>query len=56
MSEFVQEAGKQILLKNYIRWNSWFYMIYQACDLEKYVDFYTKNQPDLKKDMLLVNK
>jgi hypothetical protein len=27
-------------------------MIERACELEKHIDFYTKNQPDLKKDTL----
>ena len=52
LNEFVSEAGNRIPLDNRTRWNSWFHMICRACDLEKHVDFYIKNQPALQKDML----
>jgi hypothetical protein len=51
-NEFVKEAGKRIPLDNRTRWNSWFSMIDRACSLESHIDFYTKNQLDLKQDTL----
>jgi hypothetical protein len=56
MSEFVNEAGNRIPLDNRTRWNSWFHMICRACDLEKHIDFYVKNQPDLQNDALSANE
>jgi hypothetical protein len=52
-AEFTQEAKKRIPLDNYTRWNSWYNMLKVALSLEKYIDFYTKNnQPKLEKDIL----
>jgi hypothetical protein len=50
--EFTTGAHKMIPLDNRTRWNSWYMMISAAIRLEKEVDFYTKNQPDLKSDTL----
>jgi hypothetical protein len=44
--------GKRIILDNRTRWNSWHNMLERALDLEKSVDFYLKNQSDLKLDVL----
>jgi hypothetical protein len=49
---FIASAGQQIPLDNRTRWNSWYAMITTASKLEKEVDFFIKNQPDLKKDTL----
>jgi hypothetical protein len=54
-AEFVREAGRRVPLDNRTRWNSWFKMIEAACSLEKFVDFYAKKQPDLRKDCLTPN-
>ena len=56
MKAFVSEAGNRIPLDNRTRWNSWFHMICRACDLEKHVDFYTKNQSHVKLDTLSANE
>jgi len=50
--EFVSQAHRMIPLDNRTRWNSWYYMISTAIDLEMHVDFFVKNQPDLKQDSL----
>jgi hypothetical protein len=50
--EFTKSAGRMIPLDNRTRWNSWYHMGSVAIKLEKEVDFYVKNQPDLKKDSL----
>jgi hypothetical protein len=49
---FTKAARKRLPLDNRTRWNSWFSMIKTACDLESHIDFYVKNQSDLKKDSL----
>jgi len=41
--EFKNQAGRLILLNNYIRWNSWYYMLSVAEQLAGYIDIYTKN-------------
>lgn len=50
--EFLDQARRMIPLDNRTRWNSWYYMILIALDLEMHVDFYIKNQPDLLEDTL----
>jgi hypothetical protein len=50
--EFLDKAFKMIPLDNRTRWNSWYYMIMVALELEMHVDFYVKNQPDLHEDTL----
>jgi hypothetical protein len=50
--DFIISTGQQISLNNRTRWNSWYRIILTASKLEKEVDFYVKNQPDLKKDIL----
>ncbi len=46
--EFVDKAHRIIPLDNRTRWNNWYYMSMIALELEMHVDFYVKNQPDLK--------
>lgn len=50
--EFIDKAHRIIPLDNRTRWNSWYHMIMIALELEMHVDFYVKNQPDLKEDTL----
>ncbi len=49
---FVNAAGVRILLDNRTRWNSWYNMLQRAMEQENSIDFYLKNQPDLKLDVL----
>jgi hypothetical protein len=51
-AEFVESAGRRIPLDNCTRWNSWYSMLSVSSKLEKEIDFYCKNQPDLQKDVL----
>lgn len=52
-NEFVKSSKRRIPLDNRTRWNSWYSMLTVACELEKELDFYTKNhQKDLRKDIL----
>jgi hypothetical protein len=50
--EFLSIANRMIPMDNRTRWNSWYKMISIAIKLEKEVDFYMKNYPDLKDDAL----
>jgi hypothetical protein len=49
---FTDEAGERIPLDNRTRWNSWYNMLERSLKHEKSIDFYLKNQPDLKLDLL----
>ena len=42
----------RIPLDNRTRWNSWYVMLQKALEAERHIDFYVKNQPDLKLDSL----
>jgi hypothetical protein len=50
--EFLSIANRMIPMDNRTRWNSWYKMISIAIKLEKEVNFYMKNYPDLKDDAL----
>jgi hypothetical protein len=45
--EFVDKAQRMIPLDNRTWWNSWYYMIMVALELEMHIDFYVRNQEDL---------
>jgi hypothetical protein len=49
---FTDEAGERIPLDNRTRRNSWYNMLERSLKHEKSIDFYLKNQPDLKLDLL----
>jgi len=50
--EFETEAGGRIPLDNRTRWNSWYMMLERAISYEKSIDFYLKNHPELRADIL----
>jgi hypothetical protein len=50
--EFIDKAQRMIPLDNRTRWNSWYYMIIVALELEMHIDFYVRNQEDLVEDAL----
>ena len=56
---FIKHTGKIVPLDNYIRWNSWFLMLYIALKdkvkarLQLYMEHY---KDDLKDDILLISK
>jgi hypothetical protein len=50
--EFIDKAQRMVPLGNRTRWNSRYYMITIALELEMHIDSYVRKQEDLKEDAL----